>query len=66
MRPSTPARSLIDDDGLAAYLGHITQRQIRDLRYRRQVPYIKIGNVVRYDLDKIDAWLASRSVEVSP
>jgi excisionase family DNA binding protein len=50
-------RGLVDVAGLAHYLG-ITVRHVRRLVNERRVPFHKIGHLVRFDLDAIDAWLA--------
>ena len=37
-----------------------SERHVRELIYKRQLPYIKVGKLVRVDEDDLDAWLASR------
>lgn len=37
-----------------------TERHIRELVYRNELPYIKVGRLVRIDTDDLDAYLASR------
>jgi excisionase family DNA binding protein len=37
-----------------------TERHIRELIYRRELPYIKVGRLVRVDTDDLDAWLTSQ------
>ena len=37
-----------------------TERHIRELIYRRELPYFKVGRLVRIDSDDLDAWLTSQ------
>lgn len=30
---------------------------------KKQIPYVKIGHSVRFDLEKIDEWISEQSVE---
>lgn len=39
---------LVDAEHLAERLG-VTERMIRELRYRREIPAVKVGRLVRYD-----------------
>jgi excisionase family DNA binding protein len=50
-------RPLFDVTGLAEYLG-ISVRHVRRLVAERRVPFHKIGHLLRFDPDAIDAWLA--------
>lgn len=64
-----PAQS-ITVDSLAGYPAaaeylDISERQLRDLVYRRKVPYLKVGRLVRFRRAELDAWLeATRPVRV--
>jgi excisionase family DNA binding protein len=49
-------RPLLDVHGLAARLG-VRVRYVRRLVAERRVPYIKLGHLIRFDPDAIDAWL---------
>lgn len=56
-----PARPLIDTAAAAEILG-TGERHVRDLAYRRQLPFIKVGRLIRFDPDDLDIWIASRRV----
>jgi excisionase family DNA binding protein len=63
-------RPLVDITGVANYLGS-SVRHMRRLVSERRVPHIKVGGLVRFDLDVIDRWLADNQrgpvgVEPSP
>jgi excisionase family DNA binding protein len=51
-------RPLLDVPGVAAYLT-ISVRPVRRLVAERRVPHHKVGHLVRFDPDEIDAWLAN-------
>ena len=34
-----------------------TERHVRQLTQDRKIPHVKVGQLVRYDPDEIDAWL---------
>ena len=59
-----PSRRLVDKYGLATYL-QTTPRHIEKMRYERRIPATKVGRLVRYDLDAIDAWLADHTEAAS-
>lgn len=49
-------RPLLDIAGVAEYLG-TSERHIRRLVSERRIPHVKLGGLVRFNLDTIDAWL---------
>jgi excisionase family DNA binding protein len=49
---------LVDVGGVAAYLG-TSVRHVRRLVAERRIPHTKVGGLVRFKLDDIDAWLAA-------
>lgn len=51
----------LDVDGAATYLG-VKERQVRSLVYRRQIPFTKVGRLVRFDIVQLDAWLDANTV----
>jgi excisionase family DNA binding protein len=57
--PAADARRIADPSGTAAYL-KITVRHLRNLQAKAALPYFKVGGLVRFDLDEVDAWLESR------
>lgn len=55
-----PSRYL-DVSGTAAYCG-ITERQVRALVFRREIPFTKVGRLLRFDVRRLDAWLEANTV----
>ncbi len=53
---------LLDQAGTARYLG-TTERHVRVLWERRELPGIKVGRLVRFDIRDIAAYIAARRVE---
>ena len=49
-------RPLLDVPGVATYLT-ISVRHVRRLVAERRMPHHKVGHLVRFDPDEIDAWL---------
>jgi excisionase family DNA binding protein len=59
----SPATELMDTAAVAQLVGS-SERFVRDLVSRREIPHLKIGKFVRFDREAIDAWLkASTRVE---
>ncbi len=56
---------LLDITGVAAYLG-ITERHVRRLVFERRIPYLKLGNRLRFDPDRLAEWLDTLSVDEDP
>jgi predicted DNA-binding transcriptional regulator AlpA len=56
-------RRLLTNDEAAEFIG-ISPRTLISWRSRQtyQIPYSKIGGLVRYDPADLDAWIASRKV----
>ena len=52
-------RSLWTANEAAMFLG-ISVRTIRDLVYRRRVPYRKVGRCLRFDPNEIERWTLPR------
>ena len=40
-----------------------SERHVRELIYRKELPYFKVGRLVRIDSDELDAWLTSQRQE---
>ncbi len=40
-----------------------SERHLRSMVFRREIPYHKVGRLVRFDLDELDAWLDAHHVE---
>ena len=62
MRSSHPTPTLLDLAGLAARLG-VGERYVRRLVDERRIPYRKIGRLLRFDPDEVEAWLEACRVE---
>ena len=56
-------RPLLSIPELCNRLG-ATERHIRSLVFKRQIPYLKVGKLVRFDPDAIDGWLDDHSSSV--
>jgi excisionase family DNA binding protein len=50
---------LWDTDDVARYLG-ISKRSVTNLRLYEGLPSIKVGKLVRYRRDSVDAWVDQR------
>jgi excisionase family DNA binding protein len=48
---------------LCAYL-NVTPRWVRHNIDNKRVPYYKVGRLLRFDPDEIDAWLAENHVPI--
>ena len=55
-------KKLLTVKELALYLGK-SQAAIYQLVARRQIPYVKLGRSVCFDIPTIDEWLKSNSIE---
>ena len=57
-------RQLVDKDYLSEIMG-VSPRTVENWVRRREIPFIKVGrNLLRFDLDEIDAWIAERAVPI--
>lgn len=54
------ARAYLSPQEAAEYVG-ISERQMRDLVYRRVVPFTKVGRLLRFRVSELDAWLESNT-----
>ena len=52
---------LLDTHEAAEYLG-TSWRHIRSLVYRRQIPYVKVGALVRFKVAELDRWIDANTV----
>jgi excisionase family DNA binding protein len=57
--------ALLDVPAAAERL-NISVRHLRELLYRREVPYLKVGRLVRFDPADLDAWLEARKIPAAP
>jgi excisionase family DNA binding protein len=53
--------TLIDIDEVAARLG-VSTRYVRRLVAERRIAYLKVGRLIRFDTDVVDAWLEACAV----
>ncbi len=53
---------LLDIHEIADHLG-VSVRHVRRLVAERRIPYVKWGNLLRFDPEQISDWLAQRSVD---
>ena len=47
---------LLDTAGAAEYLGY-TEAQLRTLVQRQQVPFMRVGRALRFDVRTLDRWI---------
>lgn len=59
---TTAAQGLLDIDGLADRLG-VGERYVRRLVEERRIPYVKIGRLVRFDPEEVEAWIGTKRIE---
>lgn len=57
-------KELMSSEAAAEYLA-ITSRHLRDLVARRDIPYFKVGRLLRFDRRELDKWLDENKVEVA-
>lgn len=56
--------ALWDEAKVCEYLA-ITPRHLQNLRYRRELPFVKVGGKVRFRPAEIEAWIDARTVEAA-
>ena len=55
-QPPAPLPVLLDIQEVATHLS-VTVRHVRRLVFERRIPYITVGNLLRFDPEEIAAWL---------
>jgi excisionase family DNA binding protein len=55
-------RRFLGSQELAAYLD-VSINTVRSWVWQRQIPYHKLGRLVKFDLEEIEPWLKSKRVE---
>jgi excisionase family DNA binding protein len=55
-------KKFVGIEELSSYLG-IVKGTLYGWVYLRKIPYIKIGRLVKFDLQEIEQWLKSRKVK---
>ena len=56
-------KRFIGTEDLAEYLG-VNINTLRSWIWQRQIPFCKMGRLVRFDLREIEDWLRERKVEI--
>jgi excisionase family DNA binding protein len=56
-------KRFIGPEEMAAYLD-VSINTVRSWIWMRQIPYHKLGRLVKFDLQEIDNWLKIRKVEM--
>jgi excisionase family DNA binding protein len=60
-QPANVDRKLLNIDEAALYLG-VTERWMKDAIAQRRFPIIKVGKLLRFHTDDLDAYIESRRV----
>lgn len=58
-------RPLMDLPAVAEQLG-VNERHVRRLVHERRIPFVKWGQLLRFDPDEIDEWLDAARVPAEP
>ena len=51
---------LLNASQLATRLG-CSEKHVRNLIFRREIPFVKVGRLVRFDVEEVRRWLNERS-----
>lgn len=54
--------ALLDSPTTAKRLG-ITERHLRELVVRRDIPFVKVGRLIRFKPDDLDRWIDENRTE---
>jgi len=60
---SESERNLMGAREIAQTLG-VSVNTIRTWVWQKQIPYLKVGRLVRFDIREIDAWLQDKKITV--
>ncbi|MFC1590580.1 helix-turn-helix domain-containing protein [Candidatus Omnitrophota bacterium] len=58
-------KKLLSVPELAGYL-NISKNTVYSWVYMKQIPYYKVGRLVRFDIKEIDQWLGEKKQEAYP
>ena len=61
MKDTKSPPTLIGVEATAARLG-VSVRYVRRLVAERRIPYFKLGHLLRFDADEVEAWLGRAKV----
>lgn len=53
------------DTKQTAELLSISERHLRELCYRREVPFVKVGRLVRFDVKAIEKYIAANTIKAA-
>lgn len=56
-----PAKRLVAAAEAAEYIG-VTEAAIRSLAYRRTIPFVHVGRLLRFDLRALDRYIDANTV----
>ena len=56
-------KKLLNINEASKYLG-VTRGSLYQMVHRRNIPYVKIGKSLRFDIEKLDQYISERSVKV--
>lgn len=59
-----PQPRVTDVAGAAIYLS-TSERHVRELVYRRDIPHHHVGRLLRFDLKDLDRWLKANRTEAA-
>lgn len=62
--PSPQKKEWLNADELEIEFG-LNKGTQRNMRYKKRIPYSKIGGIVKYSRAKINEWLENHSIEVA-
>lgn len=60
--PLMPAQRLVDLEAVATYLA-LTPKAVSHMVQRHQIPFVRLGRRVRFDLRQIDRWVEAQRFE---
>ncbi len=60
--PPAKADGLMSVDELAAHLGGVSRDWIYQRTSKNEIPFVKVGRLLKFDRTAIDKWRASRAV----
>ncbi len=62
-RPGADLPTLVDIHSVAGHLG-VSVRHIRRLIDERRIPFVKVGKLVRFDVDVIAGWVDAHRIDI--
>jgi len=65
MSETANLRRLIDINGVADYTG-LSVHTVYTMVSQRRIPYVKVGRLVKFDLNMLDGWIKQHTVMPMP